>query len=66
MLPGSIEILDVGQCRYAITDGAFVAVETSLELRARVQAIGNALFAQVDGFFVTEAQGRGAGGFGLW
>jgi len=67
VLPGSIEILDVGQRRYTITDGAFVAAETSVELRAKMQGIGNALFAQTGGFFVMEAQGQGrlvVSGFG--
>jgi uncharacterized protein (TIGR00266 family) len=67
VLPGSIELLDVGQRRYTITDGAFVAAETSVELKVKMQGLGNALLAQTGGFLVMEASGQGklaVSGFG--
>lgn len=67
VLPGSIELLNIGQQRYTITDGAFVAAEKSVDIKVKMQGLGNALFAQTGGFFVMEAQGQGVlavSGFG--
>jgi len=64
-LPGAMQIVDVGQ--YIISDGAFVAASSGVELKVRTQSIGNALFAQSGGFFVTETGGKGqvaVSGFG--
>lgn len=50
-----------------LSDGAFVAAESGVDLRARTQGLGNALFAQSGGFFVGEATGKGklaVSGFG--
>lgn len=67
MLPGALQVLDVGQTSYLLSDGAFVAAENGVDLRVRTQNIGNALFAQTGGFFVGEATGQGklvVSGFG--
>ncbi len=67
VLPGSIQILDLREGRYTITDGAFVAAEKTVELRVRMQGLSNALFAQTGGLFVMEASGHGklaVSGFG--
>ena len=67
MLPGALQVLDVGKTSYLLSDGAFVAAESGVELRVRTQNIGNALFAQTGGFFVGEATGNGTlvvSGFG--
>lgn len=67
VLPGTLQILEVGATSYMISDGAFVAAETGVDLRARAQSIGNALFAQTGGFFIGEATGNGklvVSGFG--
>jgi uncharacterized protein (TIGR00266 family) len=67
VLPGSIEILDVGANQYVITDGAFVAAESGVELKVRMQGLGNALFAETGGFLVMESGGSGklaVSGFG--
>ncbi|MDP2903039.1 MAG: TIGR00266 family protein [Methylovulum sp.] len=66
-LPGAIEILDVGSDSYMITDGAFVAAESGVNLNVRTQRLGSALFGQTGGFFICEASGSGklaVSGFG--
>lgn len=66
-LPGAIEVLDVGDTNYMISDGAFVAAEHNVNLNVRTQNIGSALFGQTGGFFICEASGRGklaVSGFG--
>ena len=50
-----------------ISDGAFVAATSGVELKVRTQSFGNALFAQSGGFFITETAGVGqvaVSGFG--
>ncbi len=67
MLPGTIQILEVGATQYTLNDGAFVAAESGVDLRVRTQSLSNALFAQSGGFFVMEANGNGklaVSGFG--
>ena len=67
MLPGALQILEVGPHCYTLNDGAFVAATDSVQLTTRTQNLGNALFAQSGGFFVLEASGKGqlvASGFG--
>lgn len=67
VLPGAIQVLEVGPTQYLLSDGAFVAAESGVDLRVRTQSIGNALFAQSGGFFVMEATGKGklaVSGFG--
>ncbi len=67
VLPGTIQILEVGATQYLLSDGAFVAAESGIDLRVRTQNLGNALFAQSGGFFVMEATGKGqlaVSGFG--
>jgi uncharacterized protein (TIGR00266 family) len=66
-LPGAMQILDVGNQQYMLSDGAFVAATSSVELKVRTQSLGNALFAQSGGFFITETSGVGqvaVSGFG--
>lgn len=67
VLPGAIQVLEVGATRYKITDGAFVAAESGVTLTVRTQGIGSALFGQTGGFFICEATGSGklaVSGFG--
>jgi uncharacterized protein (AIM24 family) len=50
-----------------LSDGAFVAASSKVELKVRTQSLGNALFANSGGFFVTETSGNGqvvVSGFG--
>ncbi len=67
VLPGAIQVLDVGATSYKITDGAFVAAESGVTLTVRTQGVGAALFGQTGGFFICEATGVGklaVSGFG--
>ena len=67
VLPGTIQVLEVGATQYLLNDGAFVAAESGVDLKVRTQSLGNALFAQSGGFFVMEATGQGqlaVSGFG--
>jgi len=67
-LPGAMQIVDCGPgSQYIISDGAFVAASSGVDLKVRTQSVGNALFAGSGGFFVTETQGSGqvvVSGFG--
>ena len=67
-LPGAMQIVDCGPgSQYIISDGAFVAASSGVDLKVRTQSLGNALFAQSGGFFVTETTGSGqvvVSGFG--
>lgn len=66
-LPGAMQVVDVGPRQYMISDGAFVAATSGVELKVRTQSLGNALFAQSGGFFITETAGSGqvvVSGFG--
>ncbi len=67
MLPGAIQVVDVGARQYLLNDGAFVAATSGTEMKVRTQSIGNALFAQSGGFFVMATSGSGqvvVSGFG--
>lgn len=67
MLPGAMQVVEIGASQYIISDGAFVAASSGVELKVRTQSIGNALFAGSGGFFVTETSGKGqlvVSGFG--
>jgi uncharacterized protein (TIGR00266 family) len=66
-LPGAMQVIDVGPRQYMLSDGAFVAATFGVDLKVRTQNIGNALFGQSGGFFITETQGSGqlvVSGFG--
>jgi uncharacterized protein (TIGR00266 family) len=67
-LPGAMQVVDCAPgSQYIISDGAFVAASSGVELKVRTQSLGNALFAQSGGFFVTETGGSGqlvVSGFG--
>ena len=58
-LPGAMQIMDIGERTYMLSDGAFVAATDGVNLTVRTQGIGNALFAGTGGFFVMEATGKG-------
>ncbi|MGO4379360.1 TIGR00266 family protein [Pseudoduganella sp. RAF53_2] len=66
-LPGAMQVVDVGARQYMISDGAFVAATGGVDLKVRTQSLGNALFGQSGGFFITETAGSGqlvVSGFG--
>ena len=67
VLPGAIQIMDIGARQYLLNDGAFVAASSGIEMKTRMQSLGNALFAQSGGLFVMESSGSGqlvVSGFG--
>lgn len=67
VLPGAIQVVDVGATSYMITDGAFLAAESGVNLNVRTQSLGTAVFGQTGGFFICEATGTGklaVSGFG--
>ena len=67
-LPGEIEVLEVGGNRqYRLTDGAFLASTSGVEIEVRSQGVGVALFGGTGGFFIMETAGQGkivVSGFG--
>lgn len=66
-LPGALQILDVGQSQYCLSDGAYVAASSSVQVTARMQSVGTALFGGSGGFFIGETSGTGqlvVSGFG--
>lgn len=67
-MPGDIQILDVSRdSQYLLNDGAFLASETTVDMRVRMQGIGQAFLGGTGGFFVMETSGQGklaVAGFG--
>ncbi len=67
-LDGDMQILNVGERQYTLSDGAFVAASSNVDIRAKVQSnIGGALFGDTGGFMVMQTQGMGqlvVSGFG--
>ena len=58
--PGAIQILDVStKASFVLSDGSFVAAESTVELKARMNNLGGALFGGTGGFVVMEATGHG-------
>jgi uncharacterized protein (AIM24 family) len=55
-----MQMLEVGPgSAYHLSDGSFVAAESGVELRARMNTLGGALFGGTGGFVVMEASGHG-------
>lgn len=66
-IPGSIQLLEVGEKQYRLNDGAFLASDSTVELETKTQSMSKALFAGSGGFCVMETQGSGrvaVSGFG--
>ena len=67
-LDGDMQILDVGAQQYTLSDGAFVAAQTGVEVKAKIQRnLGGAVFGDTGGFMVMQTQGNGqvvVSGFG--
>jgi uncharacterized protein (TIGR00266 family) len=66
--PGGLHLLEVGpQQEYMLSDGAFLAAESDVDIKIKTQGIGGAIFGGTGGFFVMAATGKGklcVGGFG--
>lgn len=67
-LDGDLQLLDIGQNQYMLSDGAFVAATTSVDVRAQIQRnLGGAFFGNTGGFVIMQTQGTGqlvVSGFG--
>ncbi|MGP1605243.1 MAG: TIGR00266 family protein [Moraxella sp.] len=67
-LDGDMIILDVGAVQYTLSDGAFVAGTSGMDLKAKIQTnLGGAMFGDTGGFMVMQTQGTGqvvVSGFG--
>lgn len=66
-MPGGLQVLDVGAQQYCLSDGAYVAATSDVNVTARMQSLGNAIFAGTGGFFIGQTSGHGqvvVGGFG--
>ncbi|MDR2378892.1 MAG: TIGR00266 family protein [Bifidobacteriaceae bacterium] len=58
--PGTIAQLDVGANQYRLNDGAFLAMDSSVEYTLERQSAGKAIFGGQGGFFVMTTNGQGA------
>jgi uncharacterized protein (TIGR00266 family) len=59
-LPGDVHILNCAPGKqYRLNDGAFLACASSVQVRAKTQGIGRALFGGTGGFFIGETSGTG-------
>lgn len=58
-LDGDMQIMDVGNRQYTLSDGAFVAATSGVQVTAKTQQIAGALLGQTGGFFVMQTQGQG-------
>ena len=67
-LDGDMQILDVGNVQYTLSDGAFVASSGNVEIKANIQRnLGGAIFGDTGGFMVMQTHGHGqvvVSGFG--
>ena len=67
-LPGSIELLDVSPgTSYTLSDGSFVAAESGVQVRSKMNTVGGGFFGDTGGFVIMEATGTGklaVSGFG--
>ncbi|WP_198330534.1 TIGR00266 family protein [Psychrobacter cibarius] len=67
-LDGDMQIIDCGEQQYTLSDGAFVAAQTGVDVKAKIQRnLGGAVFGDTGGFMVMQTQGQGqvvVSGFG--
>jgi uncharacterized protein (TIGR00266 family) len=66
-LPGAIQVLDVGATQYYLSDDAYLAATAEVQVTARMQNLGTALFGNTGGFFIGQTSGSGqiaVSGFG--
>ena len=67
IIPGDVNLLEVGTRTYLISDGAYLASTEGVTLEIKSQGLGKALFARSGGFFLMKATGSGTlvvSGFG--
>lgn len=58
-MPGSIELLELGQHQYILNDGAFLASTDGVDIKPRTQNLGQAMMGGTGGFVVMETTGSG-------
>lgn len=58
-LPGDVMVLECGKRQFRLNDGAFLAADTSLEIKIKNQGIGQGLLGGTGGFFIMETAGHG-------
>ncbi len=58
-LDGDMQILDVGPRQYTLSDGAFVAATSGVDIKVKMQGLGAALFGDTGGFLVMHTSGQG-------
>ena len=58
-LPGDIRVLEVGASQYRLADGAFLARTSGVELKSKMQGVGQGFFGGTGGFVIVEASGSG-------
>lgn len=66
-LPGDVMVLQCGQRQFRLNDGAFLAADTTVEIKIRNQGLGQAVFGGTGGLFIMETAGSGSlaiAGFG--
>ena len=66
-MPGGMQILEVGQTQYCISDESYVAATENVNVTAQMQNIGTAIFGDNGGFFIGRSSGQGqlvVSGFG--
>jgi uncharacterized protein (TIGR00266 family) len=59
MLDGDLQIMEIGTAQYTLSDGAFVAATSSVDIKVKMQGLGGALFGDTGGFMVMHTQGQG-------
>ena len=57
--PGDIRVLEVGKLQYRLSDGAFLARTPGVELKSKMQGVGQGFFGGTGGFVVAESSGSG-------
>lgn len=58
-LPGDVMVLECGKRQFRLNDGAFLAADTTLDIKIKNQGIGQALVGGTGGFFIMETAGHG-------
>jgi uncharacterized protein (TIGR00266 family) len=66
-MPGDVMVLQCGPRQYRLNDGAFLAADTTVDIKIKNQGIGQAILGGTGGFFIMETAGHGnlaVSGFG--
>ena len=58
-LPGDVMILECGARQFRLNDGAFLAADTTVDIKIKNQGLGQAVFGGTGGLFIMETSGTG-------